>query len=118
LLLRTIRFYETETGNTPVVDFLESLSIKENAKVTWTLNLVETLPVIPKQYMKKLVGSSDIWEVRILYSGNIFRILCFFDGDDLIVLNHAFRKKTQKTPRKDIKVAEQRKRDYLRRKLT
>ncbi len=109
-------FYRTARGNSPVTDFLEQLSDKESAKVTWTLNLVETLPVIPGRYMKKLKNTSGIWEVRISFGGNIFRILCFFDSDDVIVLNHAFCKKTQKTPRKDIRLAEEKKRDYLRRK--
>lgn len=116
--MRTIRFYKTESGKTPIIDFLEGLSAKENAKVTWTLNLVETLPIIPGQYMKKLVGTDDIWEVRVIFSGNIFRILGFFDGNELIILNHAFRKKTQKTPQQDISLAEERKRDYLKRKLS
>ena len=49
-------------------------------------------------------------------SGNIFRLLGFFDGDNLVVLNHGFQKKSQKTPSKEIKTAETRKKDYLRRK--
>jgi len=57
--------------------------------------------------------TNDIWEVRVKYSGNIFRLLGFLDGNDLIILNHAFTKKTQKTPAKDIKKSEQRKKDYF-----
>lgn len=47
---------------------------------------------------------------------NIFRILGFINGKDLIVLKNGFQKKTQKTPRKEIKLAEKRMKDYLRRK--
>ncbi len=116
ITLIKINFYKTINGKIPVIEFLESLTIKENAKITWTLNLIESLPVIPKQYFKKLVNTEDLWEIRILFAGNIFRILCFFDGNNIIILNHAFRKKTQKTPKQDILIAEERKRDYVRRK--
>jgi len=47
---------------------------------------------------------------------NIFRLLGFFDGAKIVVLSHAFQKKTQKTPRHAVKLAEGRKRDYFARK--
>lgn len=84
--------------------------------MAWVLQLVEELDAVPVQYFKKLVGSEDIWEVRVQVGSNIYRILGFLDGTELVVLNHAFQKKTQKTPLKEIRVAESRKRDYLARK--
>ncbi|WP_207216142.1 type II toxin-antitoxin system RelE/ParE family toxin [Aliivibrio finisterrensis] len=71
---------------------------------------------IPTTYLKKLVNTDNIWEVRVQVGGNIFRLLGFFDGDNLVVLNHGFQKKTQKTPPKEIKIAESRRKDYLARK--
>ncbi len=114
--MKEVIFYETASGKCPVEDFLNSLTPKQAQKVTWTLNLFENLDVIPRQYFKKLVNTSDIWEVRIIFQSDIFRILGFFDGDNLIVLNHAFQKKTQKTPPQAIKTAENRKRDYFERR--
>ena len=116
--MRRIIFYRTESGCCPVRDFLNSLSAKQAAKVAWTLNLVETQRVASRTYLKKLQGTSGIWEVRVAFGGDVFRVLGFLDGDDLVVLNHGFRKKSQKTPRQDIEVAEQRRADYLRRKRT
>ena len=113
--MREIVFYRMESGRCPVEEFLDSLNSKQAQKVAWVLQLVEELNVVPVQYFKKLVGSEDIWEVRIQV-GNIYRILGFLDGAELVVLNHAFQKKTQKTPAKEIKAAENRKRDYLARK--
>jgi phage-related protein len=84
--------------------------------VAWVLQLVEELDVIPTSYLKKLVNTEDIWEVRVQAGNNIFRLLGFFDGDNLVVLDHGVQKKTQKTPTKEIKLAEQRRKDYLRRK--
>ena len=52
--MREIIFYETESGKSPVEEFLESLSPKEAQKVTWVLRLIEELPTIPKKYFKKL----------------------------------------------------------------
>jgi len=62
------------------------------------------------------VNTDNIWEVRVHVSGNIFRLLGFLEGDNLVILNHAFQKKTQKTPLKEIKIAEKRKKDYLTRR--
>ena len=114
--MREIIFYETRAGKCPVEEFLSSLNPKQAQKVTWTLKLIEDLPSIPSQYFKKLVHTDDIWEVRIIYKSDIFRILGFFDDSKLIVLNHAFQKKAQKTPAQAIKIAEERKRDYLERR--
>jgi phage-related protein len=111
--MREILFYKTGSGKCPVEEFLESLPAKQARKVTWVLSLVEELPSIPSKYFKKLVNTNDIWEIRINYGGEIFRLLGFFDGPQLIILNHAFHKKTQKTPRQAIQIAETRKRDYF-----
>jgi phage-related protein len=113
--MREILFYETETGNSPVIEFLEDLPPKEAQKAAWVLKLVEELPIIPSKYFKKLVSTQDLWEVRIASGSNIYRILGFFDGETLIILNHAFQKKTQKTPKQAIKIAEKRKKEYLMR---
>jgi len=114
--MREIIFYITESGSCPVKEFLDSLTGKQAQKVAWVLKVVEELEMIPKQYMKKLVGTDDIWEIRVQYANDIIRILGFFDGGDLVVLNHGFFKKTQKTPKQDIAISEKRKKDYLRRK--
>ncbi len=96
-------------------DFLDALSAKEAQKVTWVLQLVQELPVVPTSYFKKLKNTDDIWEVRVNSNSNSYRILGFFDGNNLIILNHAFQKKSQKTPKQDIKIAEKRKKEYLTR---
>ena len=80
------------------------------------LSLVEELEVVPKQYFKKMINTEDLWEVRVRMGSNIFRLLGFFDGAKIVVLSHAFQKKTQKTPKRAIKLAEERKTDYFGRK--
>ena len=114
--MKVIYFYRTESGSCPVEEFLESLQSKQAQKVAWVLQLIEEFDVVPVQYFKKLVNTDDLWEVRVQIGGNIFRIIGFLDDEQLVVLNHAFQKKTQKTPKNDIKLAEMRKRDYLNRR--
>jgi len=114
--MREIIFYRTSGGKTPIDDFLDSLSSKQARKVAWVLSLVEELEIVPKQYFKKMVNTEDLWEVRVRMGSNIFRLLGFFDGAKIVVLSHAFQKKTQKTPKRAIKLAEERKTDYFGRK--
>lgn len=114
--MREISFYRTGSGRCPVEEFLDSLTAKQATKVTWTLGLIEELEFIPQQYFKKLTGTDDIWEARVNVGRDTFRLLSFFDGPRLVVLNHAFAKQTRKIPKSDIRLAEQRKRDYFRRK--
>ena len=114
--MRTVNFFRTESGKCPVEDFLDSLLGKQAQKVIWVLRLIEELEVVPVQYLKKLVNTDDIWEVRIQFGGNIFRLLGFFDGATLLILTNGFAKKSQKTPRQEIDLATRRKNEYLSRK--
>ncbi len=61
---------------------------------------------MPTIYLKKLHGSDDIWECRIQFGSNIYRLFCFFDMGRVIVLAHGIVKKSQKTPKKEIKIAD------------
>ena len=115
--MREIIFYRTSTGHCPVEKFLNLLPFKHAKKVSWVLSLIEDLPMVPKQYFKKLVNTDDIWEVRVKSEGEAYRLLGFFDGFNLVVLDYAFQKKTQKTPQNVIKTAEERKRDYFKRRI-
>ena len=114
--MREIQFYRTAGGECPVEEFLDSLGPKQAQKVAWTLQLVRELPMVPKQYFKKLDGPDDLWEVRAEFGGDAFRLLGFWDAGSLVVLTNGFAKKTQKTPAREIELAEQRKRDHLNRK--
>ncbi|KXK03886.1 MAG: hypothetical protein UZ17_ACD001000983 [Acidobacteria bacterium OLB17] len=113
--MREIIFYKTASGDRPVEDFLDSLSAKHAKKVTWVLQLVETLKMVPIQYFKKLDGTDGIWEVRIDFGSDSFRLLGFMDKGNLVVLTNGFVKKSQKTPPSEIELAEQRKIDHLNR---
>ena len=114
--MRTVNFYRTESGHCPVVDYLDSLNSKQATKVTWVLRLIEELNTVPRSYFRKLGGTDDIWEIRVDIARDTFRLLSFFDGSNLVIVDHAFAKKTRKTPRSDIRLAEKRRQDYFMRK--
>ncbi len=106
-------FYRTKSGACPIEDFLDSLSDKQAQRVAWVLRLVEERDSVPTQYFKKLAGTKDIWEVRVQAGSDTIRLLGFLAGSGSFVLTNGFAKKTQKTPPKEISLAEQRKRDHL-----
>ena len=113
---KEIRFYRTDSGHCPVEKFIDSLNGKQAQKVAWVLNLIEELDSVPVRYFKKLVNTDDLWEVRVDSGSNTFRLLGFFDESRLFILVHGFQKKSQKTPKQDISLAQDRKKDYFRRK--
>lgn len=113
--MREILFYRTESGECPVEDFLNSLDSKQARKVAWVMQAVEEIDKVPAAYLKKLTNTDDIWEIRVQSGNTIFRFLGFFDKGNFIILTNGFQKKTQKTPRSEIFLSEQRKQDYLAR---
>ncbi len=78
--MRKIIFSRTSTGHCPVEKFLDLLPSKHAQKVSWVLSLIEDLPMVQKQYFKKLINTDDIWEVRVKSGGEAYRLLGFFDG--------------------------------------
>jgi phage-related protein len=114
--MREVIFYRKENGACPVELFLDSLSAKQAKKVAWVLRVVRQLPIVPSQYLKKLVGTNGIWEIRIDSGSDTFRLLGFFDRGKLIVLTNGFAKKSQQTPVSEIEIAENRRRNYLERR--
>lgn len=113
--MREILFYRTKSGECPVEDFLDTLDGKQAQKVAWVMQAVEELEKVPTTYLKKLVNTKGIWEIRVQMGSNIFRFLGFFNQGDFIVLTNGFQKKTQKTPKSEILLSEHRKLDYLER---
>jgi phage-related protein len=112
---RRIDFYRTEDGRCPTQEFLDSLPAKTGQKVVWVLKLIQELETVPSTYFKKLESTDDLWECRVQFRGNTYRLLAFLSEGGTIVLTHGFSKKTQKTPRNEIERAETYKKDFKRR---
>ena len=112
---RTVIFYKTQDNKCPIQNFLDSLPGKVAKKVTWVLSLLQDLDIVPSIYFKKLAGTKEIWECRIRFCSDSYRIFCFFAGNLVIVLTHGFLKKTKKIPDSEIKCAEVYREDFIRR---
>ena len=98
------------------VDFYESQETKVQEKIEYVLDLVRFERQVPKKFFKALENTDGIYEVRVITTFKSIRIFCFFDDGNLVVLANCLVKKTKKTPKKDIKLAERLKKEYLRNK--
>lgn len=95
------------------LDFYNFLDEDVQQKIDWVFEMVKSADHIPKKFFDHLTGSDGIFEIRIEYESNIYRVLCFFDKGNLVVLINSFQKKTQKTPPKEIALAEKLKKQYF-----
>ncbi len=91
-------------------DFMAKLSEREQMKIRRALLLFSDTEKIPTHFIKYI--EDDIYEFRVNYGNNEFRIFFIYDGERLVILFNAFRKKTQKTPRSEIIKAKRLKQEY------
>lgn len=94
------------------LDFYSGLPNLVQAKIEWTLKLIEVTQQVPEKYFKHLEGTKGLYEIRVEVGSNIYRIFSFFDKGNLVVLGNAFQKKTQKTPKSEIEKALKIKEEY------
>lgn len=95
-------------------DFMSKLSKQEQRKIQRALLLFETEDKIPYHYIKFI--RDGIYEFRVNYGSNEFRIFLIYDGDAIVVLFNCFRKKTQKAPNSEIEKAIKLKNEYYEQK--
>lgn len=112
----TILFYETLNNTSPVLDYLQSLPIKSKAKILKSLKILQREGVnTPYPYVSHV--REKIFELRVKFSSNQYRILYFIYTNRQIILLHGFSKKTQQIPEKEIKKAENRQLEFIERKV-
>ena len=114
-----VEMYEKVEGKVPVLEFILELLPKEQAKIYREIDLLEKFgnelhyPHVGSIKGEKYKG---LWELRIGFSSNIFRIFYFLPFGNNVVLLHGISKKKEKTPKKELDVALDRMKEYLRRK--
>jgi phage-related protein len=106
----SVMYYETANGEEVVEKELRYFGTKEFARILRTVDLLEEFGTgLNEDYVAHIDGK--IWELRI----SRYRVLYFaFHGKQFVLLR-AFMKKTRKTPRKEIKTAQNRMDDYITR---
>ncbi len=106
-----IAFYRTSAGRSPVEEFVNALPVKHQRKVASALEMLESEgPALRRPYADHVRG--PLRELRVLFGGNQYRVFHFFLVGDLVVLVHAFQKKTQELPEREIRTAEERMKDF------
>ena len=93
-------------------DFYNLQRPRVRNKILKTIKLIEDLRIVPDKFLKHITGTIGLYEIRVKVGSDIFRVFCFFDSDNLIILINGFQKKTQKTPDSEIKKALQLKSEY------
>ena len=110
-----IVYYESSSGNVPVYDFVESLSPIAKSKILNTFDLLTEFGIrLSSPHVKKVTGT-ELWELRIL-GGDSIRIFYITASGKTFLFLHGFIKKSQKTPKKEIKTALLRLKDHKSRK--
>ena len=106
--IRSILYYRNY-----YLDFFETLDSEVKLKLNWTLKLIATVEKVPAKYFKYINDSTGLFEIRVEFGGNIFRVFSFFDKGRLVILINGFQKKSQQTPKKEIERAEKLKKQYF-----
>ncbi len=110
-MIRKIEFYKDY-----FMDFYSKQNSIVQEKIEYVLKLISQIERIPKKFFEHLTSTNGLYEIKVEYQSNIYRIFCFFDEGRLIVLLNGFQKKTQKTPKKEIEMAERLKKEYFNEK--
>lgn len=105
---RIIRFYNHHFN-----EFYLAQTEKVRKKILQTLVWIETLDIVPITILRSIESVKGLYEIRVEFSSNIFRIFCCFDEGSLIVLFNGFQKKTQKTPSNEIEKAKRLMKEYF-----
>ena len=93
------------------LDFFNSLPAQVQLKFNYTLGIIATMERVPAKFFKYI--DEGIYEVRVDVGSNIYRVFCFFDDGQLVILINGFQKKTQKTPHGEIIAAKKIKKEYF-----
>jgi phage-related protein len=94
-------------------EFFYSLPDKVQDKIDYVLFLITITDRIPRKFFEHVTGTDGLFEIRIEFESNIYRIFCCFDEGKLVVLFNGFQKKSQKTPQKEIDRALKIKQEYF-----
>lgn len=111
-----MKYREVITYKNYFEDFFKVQPRKVQDKIIKVLDILETVERVPVSYLKYIEGTNGLFEVRVQFGSDIFRIFCCFEGNRLIVLFSGFQKKTQKTPPKEIDRAVRIMNDYFHNK--
>ncbi len=95
------------------VDFYLEQTEKVQEKIEYVFKIVRTVQNVPKKFLDHITGTDGLYELRIEYQSNIYRIFCCFDKGYMVILFNGFQKKSQKTPKNEIDLVLKLKHEYF-----
>jgi phage-related protein len=98
-------------------DFFEQQTEKVKEKIDHVLFVVTVANRIPHKFFQHLEGTNGLYEIRVEFQGNIYRIFCCFDEGQVVILFNGFQKKTQKAPSGELEKAVKIMNEYFDEKL-
>jgi phage-related protein len=107
-MIRKIIFFEAH-----FIEFYQKQNAKVKGKIQYTFELLKQVERVHEKFLKHLTGTNGLYEIRVEYQSNIYRIFCCFDEGKLVVLFNGFQKKTQKTPSKELEKAKKLMKSYF-----
>jgi phage-related protein len=107
-MIRQIIFFENH-----FIEFYQNQEEKVKNKIQYVFELLKQVEIVPEKFLKHVEGTDGLFEVRVEYQSNIYRIFCCFDDGRLIILFNGFQKKTQKAPKKEIERAKKLMKEYI-----
>lgn len=109
-----VNYYANPQGDKPIETFIGNLDVKTRTKVFGHLELLETYGnQLGMPFSRHL--TDGIFELRIAQNRIAVRIFYFFSSNAEIILTHGFKKKSQKTPRREIEKAIRLRKDWMMR---
>ncbi len=96
------------------IEFYKTLDANVKSKFQYVLELIKQIKMVPKKFLAPMTGYEGLFEIRVEYQSNIYRVFCCFDKGNIIILFNGFQKKSQKTPKKEIEKAMKLKNEYFR----
>ena len=105
---RQIVFYKEH-----FLDFYKDLDNKVKEKIQYVFELIKQVERVPVKFLSPMTSCDGLFEIRVEYQSNIYRIFCCFDQGQLVILFNGFQKKTQKTPKTEIEKAMKLKQEYF-----
>jgi len=106
--VRQVRFYKGY-----FLEFFAQQSEKVKEKIDQVLYIITVVDRVPAKFLRHITESDGLYEIRVEFAGNIYRIFSCFDKGNVVVLFNGFQKKTSKTSRRELDRAKEIKLEYL-----
>ena len=110
-MAREIRFYKKY-----FINFYLEQNLVVQEKIEYVFKVIRTVDRVPLKFLKHIEGTDGLYEIRVKYRNEIFRIFCCFDESKIVILFNGFQKKAQRVPKNEIERALKLKKEYFDRK--